>query len=148
MGGSGGEDRFTTNITLSSRKTTLMTQQYPALEAESFRDYFPKKHGVMVHSELPRGKKIKNSYIKEWGKQSTWSKDTHFSFPTEFKTVVKTTLLVHKSKQNQEFSKVPKVCLEKIFDSLSQHYMPKDPMESILRYPGRSVIPDDQNNLY
>jgi hypothetical protein len=142
-GGSGGEDKFTVNMTLLANHFTFMMQEYPATEAAHYREFFEKPHGVLVSHEKVNDKF--KSGMKTWGKQMVWSRETHFSFPVEFKNIVKTTLLSHNSKQNVTFSKVPGDCLKKIFWHLSQFYMPTNPMEGY-PYPGRLNAKDDDDN--
>lgn len=141
-GGSGGEDRFTVNFTLMSNQFTFMMQEYPASEAAHYREYFERPHGILVSHEKILDKVKTN--VKEWGKQMRWSYESHFSFPQEFKSAVKTVLLAHKSKQNELLSKLPSDILRKVFLNLSNEYIPTNPMENC-RYPGR-IPPNDAND--
>ena len=145
VGGSGGQDRFTANISLIGSSFTYMYQQYPGNEAAHYANFFNRPHGAIVSYETLKNQTI----MKEWGKQRDWSLETHFSFPQEFKMAVKTMLLIHKSKQDQTFSKIPSEILKYVFYQLSVDYIPTNPMEGIL-FPGRIKEQDKnkQNSLH
>jgi len=139
LGGSGGEDQFTCNFSLSAPIMTYAIQQFPASSARYYADYWPQPHGV----EVTFGQKVKSTF-REWGKLIEWNTNTHFSFPVEFRLIVKEMLLTHNRDDNNVVSTLPKTVLFIIFEKLSDDYIPTSPLEKYV-YPGPSGDQDNED---
>jgi len=143
-GGSGGEDRFTANICLSFKTFSCSGQQYPADSKKSYRNFFPKPFGLEIQYNGEGNKTI----LREWGKIVEWNHNTHFSFPKEFQTIVKTMLMVHQRADVGNLVQfLPNTTLNLIFYKLSQYYIPTSPFEG-LQFPGPVVDGANDDDSY
>jgi len=145
-GGSGGEDRFTANITLAYEDIAYELEQYPSNEAKSYANYFPSPHGVEVHYSSSD----KKSVYREWGKITEWNSKTHFSFPKEFRDIVKVMLMIHVAGNPEGVhpncvGTLPHCVLLSILEFLSSSYIPTSPFGDI-GYPGKPPKKDGDNN--
>jgi len=145
-GGSGGEDRFTANITLSYEEIVFDIQQFPSNEAKSYANYHPTPHGVEVHYFSNE----KKSTYREWGKVTEWNSKTHFSFPKEFREIVKFMMLIHLAGNPEGgnpncVGSLPRALLLSIFEFLSTSYIPTSPFGDI-GYPGKPPKQEGDNN--
>jgi hypothetical protein len=141
LGGSGGEDQFTCNFSIQSPLMTYAIQQFPSSSARYYADYWPLPHGA----EVQFGHKTKAT-IREWGKIVEWNTSTHFSFPLEFRAIVKTMLQIHNRFDVENVvSLLPKTALFIIFEKLSEDYIPTSPLQKFL-YPGPTGEGNDNDD--
>jgi len=96
--------------------------------------------------ELHYNPKLKpaQQVFREWGKIKYWSFETHFTFPKEFKKIVKTMLLV-KYRPGNELFEIPHSVVWIIFEFLSRHYIPVNALDKI-EWPGKKIEPGENNN--
>jgi len=144
LGGSGGEDRFTCNFSLSYKSFCFIGQQFPADSKKSYQLFYPAPFGIEVRYEIGEAGKEGKSMIREWGKIIEWNFKTHYSFPKEFQIIVKTMLMVHQNKDKGNYIQfLPDSTLHLIFQKLSHFYIPTSPL-SLVTFPG--PINDGNNN--
>ena len=140
MGGSGGEDRLTCNVSLNFSRlvsSSFGVHDHKGISWDNFarllqvdprdpdwdpehstRSLLDRCMGVSVVHDVTNN----STEVVEWGSHVSWSRKSHTVYPRVFRQAVRTFLLCQRASEDPMFQAVPKDVMHLVVARLAKHY--------------------------
>ena len=135
---SGSSETPSESVSLSFKSMLAFHYRDLALDA-----YSETAGGISVYHDLG----VDKINLVKIAADPTWSHETHFRFPVEFRAAVKSALIYNRRKDANVFSTLPKEVVLYIVAILSINYEPVSPLKT-LAFPEEHKKADQGNDYY
>jgi len=132
----------------SETPSESVSLSFKTMFAFHYRDLAPDAYsetagGISVYHDLG----VDKVNLVKIAADPTWSHETHFRFPVEFRAAVKSALIYNRRKDANVFSTLPKEVVLYIVAILSINYEPVSPLKT-LAFPEEHQKADQGNDYY